>query len=64
MATQNVMPKFNLSEIPDNSRLVLLSIIHREAIEYLKQPGIDEKFERWKADREKKTCRKEAQYER
>ena len=48
------MPQFNLEEIPDSSRLVLLSIIHQEATEYLKQPGVADKFEKWKAEREQR----------
>lgn len=54
MALPQEKPEFNLDEIPDSSRLVLLSIIHHEANEYLKQPGIAEKFERWKAEREQR----------
>lgn len=51
MATQVSKPQFNFDEIPDSSRLVLLSIIHREALDYLKQPGVAEKFAQWKAEK-------------
>lgn len=51
---EKLKPQFDLEEIPESSRQVLLSIIHYEANEYLKQPGIAEKFERWKADREQR----------
>lgn len=37
---EKLKPQFDLEEIPESSRQVLLSIIHYEANEYLKQPGM------------------------
>lgn len=54
MATPKELPKFNLDEIPESSRQALLAIIHRAANEYIKQPGVAEKFEKWKAEREQR----------
>lgn len=46
--------QFNFSEIPESARQSLLAIIHQEAVDYLKQPGVAEKFEAWKAERDRK----------
>ena len=43
------LPQFIFSKIPESSRQALLAIIHREANEYLNQPGVAEKFKQWKA---------------
>lgn len=54
MVAQSVLPKFDFDKIPESSRQALLAIIHREANEYLKQPGVAEKFAQWKAEKDKK----------
>lgn len=51
------MPKeaqigIDTSKIPEHVRLELLSIAYDATIEYFKQPGVQEKFERWKAAKE------------
>ena len=51
---EKIKPQFDLGEIPESSRQVLLSIIHHEVDEYFKQPGVAEKFEKWKAEREQR----------
>ena len=51
------MPKepqidINISKIPDHVRYELLAAAYDATIEYFKQPGVQEKFERWKAAKE------------
>ena len=51
------MPKkpqidIDTSKIPEHVRLELLSIAYDATIEYFKQPGVEEKFQRWKAAKE------------
>lgn len=51
------MPKkpqidIDTSKIPEHVRLELLSIACDATIEYFKQPGVEEKFQRWKAAKE------------
>ena len=48
------MPKeaqidIDISQIPDHARYELLAAAYDATIEYFKQPGVQEKFERWKA---------------
>lgn len=40
------------SAIPDHVRYELLSIIYDATVAYFRQPGVPEKFERWKAAKE------------
>lgn len=56
MATQKALPQFNYSEIPESARQALLATVHFAAIEYLKQPGVAEKYAAWL---ERKKQRKE-----
>lgn len=44
------------SQIPDCRIFAMLSTIYKEAGEYIQQPGVAEKFGRWKAAKEKKTA--------
>ena len=51
------MPKepqihIDTSQIPDHVRYELLAAAYDATIEYFKQPGVQEKFERWKAAKE------------
>lgn len=54
MAAQDTTIQFDFNTIPESARQSLLAIIHQEAVEYLKQPGVAEKFEAWKAERDRK----------
>lgn len=54
MAAQNTTIQFDFNAIPESARQSLLAIINQEAVEYLKQPGVAEKFEAWKAERDRK----------
>lgn len=40
------------AQIPDHIRYELLSIIYDATVAYFQQPGVPEKFERWKAAKE------------
>ena len=40
------------SKIPEHVRLELLSIAYDATIEYFKQPGVEEEFQRWRAAKE------------
>ena len=40
------------SNIPEHVRLELLSIAYDATIEYFKQPGVEEEFQRWRAAKE------------
>lgn len=42
--------------IPEHIRLDLLSIIYDATVDYFQQPGVAEKFERWKAEKEKRAA--------
>lgn len=42
----------DIGQIPDQVRYELLSIAYDATIEYFKQPGVQEKFERWKVAKE------------
>lgn len=51
------MPKesqihIDASQIPDHAIYELLSIAYDATIEYFKQPGVEEKFQHWKAEKE------------
>ena len=47
MVTPNDLPKFNYEEIPESARQGMLAIIHTAAHDYLRQPGVSEKFAAW-----------------
>lgn len=40
------------AQIPDHVRYELLSVIYDATAAYFQQPGVAEKFERWKAAKE------------
>ncbi len=42
--------------IPEHIRFDLLSIIHDETVVFFQQPGVAERFERWKAEKEKRAA--------
>ena len=42
--------------IPEHIRFDLLSIIYDATVDYFQQPGVAEKFERWKAEKEKRAA--------
>lgn len=44
------------AQIPEHIRLDLLSIIYDATVEFFQQPGVAEKFERWKAEKEKRAA--------
>lgn len=46
------------SAIPDHIRCELLSIVYDATVTYFQQPGVPEKFERWKAERAAKADQK------
>lgn len=43
------------SLIPEHVRMDLLSAAYDATIEYFKQPGVEEAFQRWLAEKESKT---------
>lgn len=45
--------QIDTAQIPEHIRLDLLSIIHDATVEFFQQPGVAEKYERWKAEKEK-----------
>ena len=45
---------FDLESIPESERMQLVAIAYEAAKEYLQQPGIQEKYERWREQRESK----------
>ena len=47
MAAQKVLPQFDYGAIPETARQSLLATIHLAATEYLKQPGVAEKYAEW-----------------
>lgn len=42
------------SQIPEHIRLELLSIAYNATVAYFQQPGVEERYQRWKAEKEKK----------
>lgn len=42
------------SQIPEHIRLELLAIAYDATIAYFQQPGVEEKYQRWKAEKERK----------
>ena len=44
----------DLDSIPESVRMQLVSVAYEAAKEYIQQPGIREKFERWREQREAK----------
>lgn len=49
--------KIDTSQIPEAVRMTMLDIIYAATVEYFKQPGVEEKFEQWKKEREAKRKR-------
>lgn len=45
---------FDLELIPESERMQLVAIAYEAAKEYMKQPGIQEKYEQWLKQRETK----------
>lgn len=48
--------QIDTAQIPEHIRLDLLSIIYDATVAYFQQPGVAEKFERWKAEKEKRAA--------
>ena len=44
------------SQIPEHIRLELLSIIYDATAAYFQQPGVEERYQRWKAEKDKKAA--------
>lgn len=51
-------PKIDIdtSQIPEHIRLELLSIVYDATVAYFRQPGVEEKFQRWKAEKARKAA--------
>ena len=46
--------RIDTSQIPEHIRMELLSIVYDATVEYFKQPGVEEKYQQWKAEKEKR----------
>ena len=44
------------SQIPEHVRLELLSIVYDATAAYFQQPGVEERYQRWKAEKAKKAA--------
>lgn len=44
----------DLDSIPESARMQLVATVYEAAKEYIQQPGIREKFERWREQRDAK----------
>lgn len=44
------------SQIPEHVRLELLSIVYDATAAYFRQPGVEERYQRWKAEKDKKAA--------
>ena len=44
------------SQIPEHIRLELLSIVYDATEAYFQQPGVEERYQRWKAEKDKKAA--------
>lgn len=44
------------SQIPEHIRLELLSIAYDATAAYFQQPGVEERYQRWKAEKAKKAA--------
>ena len=44
------------NQIPEHVRLELLSIVYNATAAYFQQPGVEERYQRWKAEKEKKAA--------
>ena len=44
------------SQIPEHVRLELLSIVYDATAAYFQQPGVEERYQRWKAEKDKKAA--------
>ncbi len=44
------------SQIPEHIRLELLSIVYDATAAYFQQPGVEERYQRWKAEKDKKAA--------
>jgi len=54
MNMKQELPRFNLNKIPESGRIQLVAIVYEAAKEYIQQPGVQEKFEQWREQREAK----------
>lgn len=52
----NSVVTIDTSQIPEHIRLELLSIVYNATVAYFQQPGVEEKFQRWKAEKAKKAA--------
>lgn len=43
-------------QIPEHIRLELLSIVYDATAAYFQQPGVEERYQRWKAEKDKKAA--------
>lgn len=44
------------SQIPEHIRLELLSIVYDATAAYFQQPGVEERYQRWKAEKAEKAA--------
>ena len=44
------------SQIPEHIRLELLSIVYDATVAYFQQPGVEERYQRWKDEKDKKAA--------
>ena len=44
------------SQIPEPVRLALLSTVYDATAAYSQQPGVEERYQRWKAEKDKKAA--------
>ena len=51
---QEDLINIELDSIPESVRMQLVAAVYEAAKEYIQQPGIREKFERWKEQRDTK----------
>ena len=43
-------------QIPEHVRLELLSIVYDATATYFQQPGVEERYQRWKTEKDKKAA--------
>ena len=48
--------EINTAAIPEYARFDLLAAAHEATEEFFRQPGVEERFQKWKAERD--ACRK------
>ena len=48
--------EIDTSQIPEHIRIELLSIVYDATVAYFRQPGVEERYQRWKAEKAKKAA--------